>query len=160
MRSKTHNPKRAKQGFTLIEMSVVITVLLLTATFVIPNMVAIRRTRALLDLEAAIQRLPREAQNEAIKRRQPVALRVEGTTLIMEREPNTDSNQNQPASLNQQANDTAVVVKRVELGNEITAARAQNGKESIDVASWKWTTYPDGSSDYGGIEFKIGRAHV
>lgn len=148
--------RKAERGFTLIEMSVVITVLLLTATFVIPNMVTIRRTRALLDTEAAIQRLPREAHNEAIKSRQGVSLRVEGTALIMERVPNTDSNLNQPTGLNQQANDTAVEVKRVNLGNEISATRAQNGKESTDIASWKWTTYPDGSADYGGIEFTIG----
>lgn len=142
--NSTHYPNRVRRGFTLMEMTVVITVLLLMAAFVVPNMLAIRRSRSILDMEAAIQRLPREAHNEAMKSHQAVALRVENNALVMERVPaNEDGGSNQE-------------LKRVSLGEEFNVTRAQNGKESIDVASWKWTTYPDGSADQGGLEFTEG----
>lgn len=135
--------KRVQHAFTLIEMNIVIVILALTAVLVFPNMIAIRRSRAVKDVEAAIWRLPREARHEALRSQEPVAIRVEGSAIVMERTP---------------IQGDAIIVKRVNLGEGITVTGARTGKESADLGSWKWMAYPDGSADQGGLEFMEGNA--
>jgi type II secretory pathway pseudopilin PulG len=124
-------------------MNIVIVILALTAVLVFPNMIAIRRSRALKDVEAAIWRLPREARHEALRSQQPVAIRVEGSTLVMERTS---------------IQGDSVVVKRVNLREGITVTGARTGRESTDLDSWRWMAYPDGSADQGGLEFMEGNS--
>ena len=78
---------RGRRAFTLVEMIVVCAVLVIIAAAIVPNLVAITRSRSLKDLEAGVARLPLEARNEALQTHTPVRLRVSGTTLVMERVP-------------------------------------------------------------------------
>ena len=135
----------ARRGFTLVEMTVVISVLALMAALVVPNMVAIKRSQDLRDLEASLLRAPAEARNEARKTRQPVTLRVEGDALVMERGASDEEEE-------------AEEVKRVVFGERLRIESAQIAGEPIDVASWQWAAYPDGSADTGGLEFVEGEA--
>ena len=130
-----------QRGFTLIEMTIVITILALTAALIVPRVSAIKDSRAFHDQEAAIIRLPREARNEARRSGQPVTLRVSSNTLVIERTPSQDSSQ---------------VVKQLSLGSSFVVNRAQKGSEDTDISSWTWVAYPDGSSDKGGLEFTAG----
>ena len=129
-----------RRGFTLIELSVIIVLLALFAAIVAPNMLAIKRSRAQLDREAAILRLPQEARNEAQERRTPIALRLEEDALVMETEPA----EGEDAQTIKQVSFTGMAVETTQL----------NG-ESTDTSSWRWVAYPDGSADTGGVEFSL-----
>ncbi|MGC4044508.1 MAG: type II secretion system protein [Armatimonas sp.] len=76
-----------RRGFTLIEMCVVITILAMMAALIVPNLVALKRSRDVLDAEAALLRLPDRARAEARKSKTTVSLRVEGDAVVMERTP-------------------------------------------------------------------------
>lgn len=138
-------PAPARRGslFTLIEATVVITILALLAALVMPNTVALQRSREVQSLKSSILRLPAEAQNEARKSQQAITLRAEGSsTLVLER-VGTDSTD-------------ITEFKRLSLGKEIQLDAAQLEGESTDLASWEWTVYPDGSARVGRLEFAEG----
>jgi prepilin-type N-terminal cleavage/methylation domain-containing protein len=142
---RSHHTEMRRRGFTLIEMTVVITVLAVMAALVLPNMVAIQRSRELRLLKASIQRLPQEAKQEARKSNAPVVLRVDGDDLVMERIPVGDEAGNDP-----------VEIRRVALNDAIRVERARQGEETIDLASWEWRVYPDGSCPSANLEFTEG----
>ncbi|WP_395146332.1 Tfp pilus assembly protein FimT/FimU [Armatimonas sp.] len=143
MRFTPPAPTRWGSLFTLIEATVVITILALMAALVVPNVVALQRSRAVQGLKASLLRLPAEAQNEARRSKQAVTLRTEGsTTLVLEQ-------------LGQDGQE-ATEFKRLSLGNEIQLDAAQLEGESVDLASWEWTVYPDGSARVGRLEFLEG----
>lgn len=130
-------------------MTVVITFLALMAAMIIPNLVAIKRSRDLQDVEAALARLPMEAKNEARRARVPVTLRVDGNTVVLERLAvpeegtaaaiGTDAASAEPEEF-----------RRVRLGRDIEVETVLTADESLDVAAWQWTVYPDGSADASG----------
>lgn len=132
-----------KYAFTLVELTVVCAILVIIAATIVPNLVAVTRSRSLKDLEGNVARLPAEARNEAVKSQTPVRLRVSGTTLVMERVPATG----EPAQ-----------VKMVDLGDSLTVDAAQQNGKTTDAGSWVWMVYPDGSADSGGVEFTEGQA--
>jgi type II secretory pathway pseudopilin PulG len=133
---------RRNTGFTLMEMSIILVVLALFAALVVPNVVAIKRSRDLAALEADVARLPVTGRNEARSARVPVALRVDDTDLVLERRPPDADPQ---------------VVKRVPLTGDLRIESARNANGLTDVATWTWTVYPDGSADAGGLEFSEGQ---
>ena len=135
-----------KRAFTLIEMTVVITVLALMAALIVPNMVAIKRSREVRVLEAAVRRLPSEAREEARRTKGPIILRVEGQAIVMESLPQGEDAGNDPKEL-----------KRVALSDDLRLDNARQGADAIDVASWKWVAYPDGSAGAATLVFQEGR---
>lgn len=134
-----------RSGFTLIEMIVVITILALMAALIIPNFLAMKRSREQRTLEAELIRLPAEARLEAQRSAVAVTLRVDGDALVMERAPNQDESD-------------PTIVKRLELSDEMRVDSAREGNQSIDLASWQWVVYPDGSADTAGLEFVEGES--
>jgi len=121
-----------RRAFTLIEMMVVIGVLTLMAAFITPNLVALQRSRTLRSLEAAVVRLPSEAREEARRLGKPVVLRVEDSALVVEQKATKEED--------------ATELMRLSLGSEIQVDQAQTNGESVELSSWEWTIYPDGTS--------------
>jgi type II secretory pathway pseudopilin PulG len=130
------------RAFTLMEMVVVCAVLIIIAAAIMPNLVAMTRSRSLKDLEGSIARLPAEARNEALKSQTPVQIRVSGTMLVVEQVPDTGA---------------PVQVEQVDLGSDITIDSAQLNGKSVDIGSWTWMVYPDGSADSGAMQFSEGQ---
>ena len=133
-----------RRAFTLIEMMVVVAVLTLMAAFITPNLVALQRSRILRSLEASVLRLPAEARAEAQRSGTAVTLRVDGGALVLERKPSKDED--------------PVEVKRLGLNGEITVQDAQTNGEGVDLASWTWVVYPDGTSKAALLELQEGSA--
>ena len=133
-----------RRAFTLIEMMVVIAVLTLMAAFITPNLVALQRSRVLRSLEASVLRLPAEARAEAQRSGGAITLRVDDDVLVLERKP--------------AKNEDPVEVKRLPLSGEITAQAAETNGEGVDLASWTWTVYPDGTSKAATLQLQEGRA--
>jgi len=142
------------RAFTLVEMVVVTAIILITASLLLPNLVAMTASRALRSQIAAVQRLPTEARNQAAKTQLPVDLRIDGDYIVMEK---TDPQTQQPTE-----------IKRVAVGSQLQPEAAQlqavgvptalltQTAGSTDVASWKWCAYPDGTADTGGLTFAVG----
>ena len=124
-----------------MELCIVLVVLMLFVALVVPNLAAVKRSRELAKLEASIARLPVQAQNEARSSGTPVTIRVEGSSLIMERTPATGD---------------AQTVRQIDLTGDIQVAAAQLNNAVADPGSWRWTVYPDGTSDSGGLQFSEG----
>jgi prepilin-type N-terminal cleavage/methylation domain-containing protein len=132
--------KRHRHAFTLIEMTVVISILALMAAVIMPNLVAIKRSRELRELEWQVRRLPAEARVEARRRNARVTMRVEGDDLVLFQMPTADDTETDP-----------IEIKRVPLNGNIRVDAVRRGTESIDTSSWEWIAYPDGSSDSANI---------
>jgi len=131
----------------LMELLIVMAVLVIASAAIMPNVVAYEKSQAAKKLEASIIRFPTEAKNEAVKSQMPVRLRIESDSLVMERVPLDATGSQQPQS-----------VKQLSLGTDVQVENTQVANTSSNDASWQWTTYPDGSSDSGGIQFSIGSA--
>ena len=138
---------RAVRAFTLMEMLIVMAVLVIAAAAIMPSIVAAENSRKAKALEASIIRFPLEAKDEAVRSQGPVRIRVESDSLVMERVPLDSSGTQQPES-----------VKTLSLGSNVQVENTQDAGTSTSDASWSWTTYPDGSSDAGGIQFSIDSA--
>ncbi|GAB4459655.1 MAG: hypothetical protein OHK0029_22490 [Armatimonadaceae bacterium] len=132
-----------KSAYTLIEMMVVVSILLVLASVILPNLAAIESSRRFREQEAALLRLQREARNEALRARVPVAIRLDGGVVVMERTP---------------LDEDPVEVRRIELTEDFKVAKTRLGNDSTDSESWAWKTYPDGSADTCGLEFEEGEA--
>ena len=81
-----------RRGFTLIELSVLITVLALTAALILPNLPNMKTAREERDFRFALRRLAVQARESAILGKEPVDLRVdEGSDqIVIERQPTED----------------------------------------------------------------------
>lgn len=132
---------RCRRGSTLIEMNMVVFLLLVMATLVLPGVVALKRSSDARALEDAIARLPIEAKNEARKSQVPVVMKVDGSTLVISRQPDTGALEE---------------VKHVDLGTDFRIEKAQQNGQDTSPNEWQWTVYPDGSADAGGLEFSEG----
>ena len=125
-----------RRAFTLIEMTIVIGVLLLLSALIVPNFVAMKRSRDARDAEAALLRLPAEARDQSRRLKLPVTLRIEGEALVMERTPKDQDPQE---------------IKRLVLVG-IRVDSIQQGGETWEPDSWQWVVYPDGSAPTASIE--------
>lgn len=168
MRTRTSNLSANREharhsAFTLIELVIITIVLVLMAACIVPRMIALTRSRALFEVEAAIQRAPLEARNEARRSQVPVRLRVENGALLMEWVLDSQNQQQQPNTA-MQANPPTLrsdgvspqEFKRITLGDDIQVQYAQRNNQNSDLGSWQWTVYPDGSADTAGLQFSEG----
>jgi prepilin-type N-terminal cleavage/methylation domain-containing protein len=130
---------KRRRGFTLIEMTVVITILAVMAASIMPNLVAIKQSRELRELEWALQRLPAQARDEARQRNARVILRIDGDDIVLSHVRTADGGLDDTAELEE--------IKRVPLGKNLRIDAVRKGSETISSSEWEWTAYPDGSSD-------------
>jgi type II secretory pathway pseudopilin PulG len=137
-------------AFTLVEMTVVVTILALMAALVVPNLVAIRDGQRARAWAADVLRLPTEARNEARRAGVPVTLRVDGDALVMQRPPAPEPGE--PADTEAEPQE----VRRLDFPEGVTLEAGRRGRDAADAATWDWVVYPDGSADSGGLEFGTG----
>jgi prepilin-type N-terminal cleavage/methylation domain-containing protein len=138
--------KRARAGFTLIELTVVITIVLFLALLVTPNMVAVKRSRDRKTSEAALLRLPAEAREEASKSGRAIVLRLEeNNTLVLERAAESNTNSTSATPTLGVSDGTGEEFKRLTLSSgmqvELTGNSATN-TNSLET----WKVYPDGTT--------------
>jgi prepilin-type N-terminal cleavage/methylation domain-containing protein len=113
-----------RRGFTLIELSVVITVIAMMAALVAPRLIALKDSRTARDAEAALLRLPVRARTEARQGKTTVALRLDGDALILEKTPPDGSDPTEIARFSSPA---------------LTL--------STEVADFNWTVRADGTAE-------------
>jgi prepilin-type N-terminal cleavage/methylation domain-containing protein len=130
---------RIKRGFTLIELSVVIVILVLMSATVYLRLVSTESSRAYRDFRLAVRRLGIEAHEEAISRKQIASVAYDESgpalTLMVEGDDQAEAE-----------------IRRVELAPGVEATRFSAGDSDSTGAEWRLRFYPDGRSDGGGIE--------
>ncbi len=135
---------KRRRGFTLIEMTVVITILAVMAASIMPNLVAIQQSRELRELEWTLQRLPAQARDEARLRNARVILRIDGDDIVLSQVRTAVDGTDDTAEMEE--------IKRVPLGKNLRIDAVRKGAETISSSEWEWNAYPDGSSDDANLD--------
>lgn len=136
---------RTSSGFTLIEMMVVITLLVLMAAMVVPNLARLREAQQKRDFVSGLATFARQAREEAITGGQSVRLRLGDGESALE-----------------------IVTTDLTSGDERTIRTRRfpdgfgTGQTRIEDtlapgSEWQLTFFPDGSSERGGIEITEGQ---
>lgn len=136
---------RTSSGFTLIEMMVVITLLVLMAAMVVPNLARLREAQQKRDFVSGLATFARQAREEAITGGQSVRLRLGDGESALE-----------------------IVTTDLTSGDERTIRTRRfpdgfgTGQTRIEDtlapgSEWQLTFFPDGSSVRGGIEITEGQ---
>lgn len=138
--------KTSNRGFTLIELSVVVTLMAIFAAVVVPNLVRAQegqQERAFFD---SLRRIAIEGRTRAIDSRQTVTLRYDESTRRFElaqdaaEEPGTQERaRNMPSAL-------------CPAGVQVSLFR--NGESNSNASDWEVVFYPDGRATPGGIEME------
>lgn len=130
------------RGFTLVEMSLVITMIALFATMVMPSIAHWREGIPYRQFPGKLMQLISEAREDAIQSHTPHALSYdEGTGEIRVSWINPDTSLEEDGA-------RLALPDRIQLNRLVL--------EDVDTApsAWKLTFYPDGTADKGGIELQ------
>lgn len=137
-----------------MEMTIVVAVLMIIAGLIVPNFLAIKRSRDARTTEANLLRFAMQVHIEAAKRNAPVRLRVDGEDLVMEQVPEGSAN---PQEIKRFNLDGELRVDSVQSVTQSAAANQGNTRLNVvDAGSWQWAVYPDGTADRGGVELTFG----
>lgn len=145
-----------RRGFTLIEMTVVCTVLMVIAALVVPNVVSMKTAETHREAYRAFLRLARRGRQEAMRSGRTYVLTVEsGNSLRLQREPASATDQDPRAT--QVTDDPELEdVDAVQFPDGVNTANLEIDHQSSNATDFKLHFYPDGKSEEGGIEFLEG----
>lgn len=130
-----------RRGFSLVEMSVLIGILLLLAALVIPNVMRMQDAMAMVTAKSNVVVFVAQAMSEARKSSVTVRLRDDGGTLIME---SVQGNQD-PTELKSSTFSGKLTLQSVEL----PSAEPNAEPETVDY----WSAYSDGQCDAADLTF-------
>jgi type II secretory pathway pseudopilin PulG len=159
---------RRHRGFTLIEMSVIVVVLMLFAALIVPNVIKMGPAQQQRAIYGALVDLVRKAREDAIENGTTYALAYDGSksAFVLKKQPaspdqtasstgNLPQPENRPLSNVQSVSDLEDVTSLV-LPAGIQANTFRVGTEGTDPGSWLLHFYPDGTSEGGGVELTPG----
>ncbi len=132
-----------RQGFTLVEMSIVIALVALFAAAVVPNLVASRDSRREREFVSGMKRLVMSARERAINGNETLHLGFSGNRLTVTHEGDSG-----------QQGDEVAGVDLVEGAN---ASRFQTNGQDSSSADWDLRFFPDGTADVGGAQIDVGQ---
>lgn len=135
------NRATRRSGFTLIEVSTVIVVLVLVVGVLTPRLIAMQRGTQARASRADVVRLGREGRAFAIERAQTIVLRFDSDTdsFVLEATDSDGGNEQ---------------LKAVAIGDDVSVTAFEaNGSEAVE-SDWQIEFYPDGSSSSGAWEIE------
>ena len=168
---------RKRNGYTLIEMMVIVVLLALFSAMVAPNLIAMRDSQQRRALYTEVADLAGTARELAISNSATMYLTVDQTSnaLVLKQEDDTSTYQN--TANGGAAGDTVVIdghvqstrtktnigtnsldhsndktVKTLPLTSGVQFGNFQLAGSATDSGSWKLHFYADGSTDGGGFE--------
>lgn len=130
-----------RRGFTLIEMSIVITLVALFASFVLPNLVASRNSQRERSFVSGLKRLVADARERAISDNQTLHLGIDGNRLSVTKDGDAKGKGDEVVGL--------------DLIDSATTGRFQTNGQDMSSTDWDLRFYPDGTSDQGGVEIDV-----
>lgn len=130
-----------RRGFTLIEMSIVITLVALFAVFILPNLVTSRQAEDERLFVDGLKRLADNARDTAISKNETLHLSLDGNRLTVTQETDTNQKGDEVAGL--------------DLISGAQANKFQANGQDMESGDWDLRFYPDGTADEGGVEIDI-----
>jgi prepilin-type N-terminal cleavage/methylation domain-containing protein len=134
----------SKRGFTLIELTVVITILVLFAVAVAPNVLNQQRSGETRAFYSAARRIVSTARETAISTKSPVFLTFD------------DSQRRLVLSQDDAQTEQKSEIEHVSLPDGINAGAFRVGGVDSNSSDWSIGFYPDGTADAGGLELELG----
>jgi len=131
-----------KRGFTLVELTVVIAVLMILAAAVVPNLVAFETSQRERTFYNTLANLPAQARERAIAQGKNVTLQYDDNANQFQLHSNDDNGNDQSIS-------------KLDLLPGMQVNRVMLGTTDSNSSDWKLTFYPDGTSDGGGAELTL-----
>jgi Tfp pilus assembly protein FimT len=134
-----------RRGFTYIELSVVMLMMMLLAALVTPRFASFVRARELTGFRDGLTWMVGQARETAIGGGQSVDLQYD-----------EGNNQMQIVATNSGSDDTAPL-RVLKAPDGVTATRFQSDAGTNNSTAWSVRFYPDGTASAAGIEFTVGR---
>ena len=140
---QTSSMVNKSRGFTLIEMSIVITLVALFASLIVPNLVGSRETQRERAFVSALKRLALDARTRAISDNQTLHLTLSGDRFSVSQDGD--------------AKQRGAEILGLDLLASARVSRCQLNGQDASTADWDLRFYPDGTADQGGIEIEVGQ---
>jgi Tfp pilus assembly protein FimT len=157
-----------KRGFTYVEISAVLVLMILVAVLVTPQLMRLNEGRLISEFKSNLKSIPISARELAISRGEAVQVRYDQDErqIVVETVPTSSdgtsssrSNSISGASVFSSANlnnQQAQQIRSVTVPPIVDASSFMLAGSSSDAASWTLCFYPDGTADTGGIGFAAG----
>jgi prepilin-type N-terminal cleavage/methylation domain-containing protein len=132
-----------RRGFTLVEVSTVVVVLVLVVSVLAPRLVAMQEGTAFRSALRAVERMPSWCQARAVQTKQTVVLRFDdaGRSFVVEREEEGGGSEQ---------------LRTVPLPDGFEAAAFESDGLDSTVLDWRVEFYSDGTANAGAVEFATG----
>lgn len=136
---------RSQCGFTLIELSVVLAILLLLAGLITPSLRAVERTGETRAFQSAMRRVATEAKQASVNAGRAATLRFEDTDGRFVVELAAEDTASEATSLTQ-----------IDLPEGTTIAEFRKGDAIASASDWQVQFYPDGTCESSVLTFDEG----
>jgi prepilin-type N-terminal cleavage/methylation domain-containing protein len=174
-----------RSGFTLTELVITTTVLVVVAAMVVPNMAHMRDNQLARDLVPSMQRLVTYAREQAVSQHTTAVLSFDQSTTTLAVKQDTTVDQNAPtvsaisasqgptsSSLPSQSGGAPIAIptsatidannptinKTVVVPSTLQLTDFQLAGKTVSEPDFQVRFYPDGTCDSGGIGFTLGGA--
>lgn len=136
------------RGFTLIEMSAVIVVIMLFAAMITPGLLARQRSRNVVAFFVKLPDLAVYAREQAQSQRATMRLRFDeaDSQFIVERTSENDAENRVSDS------DDQVSLRRLGLQEGLSVSSYRQEDETVSGGEWEILFYPDGQSNGAAVE--------
>jgi type II secretion system protein H len=131
--------RRLSRGFTLIEITVIIAILLVLASAILPRLSSFVESQRERSFMQKLVALTAQAREQSIKRGKDVTVQFEESNRTFSIQY-TDDSQNQST------------LQSLVMPTTLDASKFKVGQSTTGAADFKLTFYPDGTSDGGGVE--------
>ena len=139
-KARISNSPRNRWGFTLIELIVVCSVLVLLASVVVPNIVSMKASDDQNSALAGVRRIAADARERAI-------------TAGIATQVTYDESAHELDIVQVQDDGTTSILSRTPLTTGVEPQRFQLEGREVAASDFKLTFAPDGHSNGGGLEF-------
>ena len=129
-----------RSGFTLIELTILVGILLILSGAIVPNVVRAQEARKDREFFSNLQRMTGEASVRAVNDKRTVTLSYDPAARTFQ-------------TLEEATSDAAEVsVRDLAVPETVDVTTTLNGKDQVAPAEWKLRFYADGKCDKGGVE--------
>ncbi len=135
-----------RAGFTLVEMTAVIAIVVLLAGIAMPNLLARRATREVTAFFVAVPDLAVFARERAQRDGRTVRIVFDDSRQVLSVETQSDAAE---ATDEQETSS----LRDLPLPEEVQATNFRSEDNAVPSGDWALVFYPDGRSDGGAIEF-------
>ncbi len=151
---------KARRGFTLIEVSVVIVIIALMAAVAFPRLQQMAESQRAANSVNSVERLLKQAREEAVRRQTRTEIVVRGAGFVLTA-PDEAPPEDAPLAEEAEEGDVSqdeelgLVIGQASLTDGATISSLTVRGEEVDEQTFAVGFFPDGSSDSAGVEIDV-----